>query len=175
MNIINVGFIGLGNVGSKLASNIMKGNFQLFVNDLDKKKSAKLIEEGAKYKKVIFCEKPLTYDLQSGIEIVKMAQNLNKLLLVNYMRRWDKFYLECKDILDNYELGRLETMVVYADTALYMNSSHMLDLIVYFGGDVFSLVGYIDKINKPRVVNGKKDFGAIALITHKNGVRFKKR
>ena len=38
MNIINVGFIGLGNVGSKLASNIMKGNFQLFVNDLDKKK-----------------------------------------------------------------------------------------------------------------------------------------
>ena len=48
MNIINVGFIGLGNVGSKLASNIMKGNFQLFVNDLDKKKSTKLIEEGAK-------------------------------------------------------------------------------------------------------------------------------
>ncbi len=120
--------------------------------------------------RVIFCEKPLTYDLQSGIEIVKMAQNLNKLLLVNYMRRWDKFYLECKDILDNFELGRLETMVVYADTALYMNSSHMLDLIVYFGGDVFSLVGYIDKINKPRVVNGKKDFGATALITHKNGV-----
>ena len=39
MNIVNVGFIGLGNVGSNIANNILKGNFQLFVNDLDKNKS----------------------------------------------------------------------------------------------------------------------------------------
>ena len=33
MNIVNVGFIGLGNVGSKLASNIIKGNlFGRFTN-----------------------------------------------------------------------------------------------------------------------------------------------
>ena len=48
MNTVSVGFIGLGNVGSKIASNIIKGNFQLFVNDLDKNKSKNLIEEGAK-------------------------------------------------------------------------------------------------------------------------------
>jgi len=119
---------------------------------------------------VIFCEKPLTFDLQSGIEIVDMAKISNKLLLVNYMRRWDNFYKECKDLLDKNILGRLETMVVYADTALYMNSSHMLDLIAFFGGDVLSLVGYIDKFNKARIVNGVEDFGAIALIRHKNGV-----
>ena len=29
MNIVNVGFIGLGNVGSKIATNILKGNFLL--------------------------------------------------------------------------------------------------------------------------------------------------
>ena len=49
MNIVNVGFIGLGNVGFKLASNILKGNFNLFVNDLDKNKSKNLIYEGAKW------------------------------------------------------------------------------------------------------------------------------
>ena len=49
MNTVCVGFIGLGNVGSKIASNIIKGNFQLFVNDLDKNKSKNLIEEGAKW------------------------------------------------------------------------------------------------------------------------------
>ena len=49
MNIVNVGFIGLGNVGSKLASNIIKGNFHLFVNDLDKNKSKNLIYKGAKW------------------------------------------------------------------------------------------------------------------------------
>ena len=49
MNIVNVGFIGLGNVGSKLARNILKGNFHLFVNDLNKNKSKNLIYEGAKW------------------------------------------------------------------------------------------------------------------------------
>ena len=49
MNTVCVGFIGLGNVGSKIAGNIIKGNFQLFVKDLDKNKSKNLIEEGAKW------------------------------------------------------------------------------------------------------------------------------
>ena len=35
MKDVNVGFIGLGNVGSKIARNILKGGFKLFVNDLD--------------------------------------------------------------------------------------------------------------------------------------------
>ena len=38
MNKINVGFIGLGNVGSKIANNILNGDFKLWVNDLDKNK-----------------------------------------------------------------------------------------------------------------------------------------
>ena len=49
MNKANIGFIGLGNVGSKIASNILKGDFQLFVNDIDKNKSNKLIQEGAQW------------------------------------------------------------------------------------------------------------------------------
>ena len=49
MNKVNVGFIGLGNVGSKIANNILKGNFQLLVNDLDKNKSNNLIEYGAQW------------------------------------------------------------------------------------------------------------------------------
>ena len=49
MNKIKVGFIGLGNVGSKIANNILKGNFKLLVNDLDKNKSINLIENGAQW------------------------------------------------------------------------------------------------------------------------------
>ncbi len=45
----NIGFIGLGNVGSKIANNILKGNFNLFVNDLDKNKSKKLVKKGAQW------------------------------------------------------------------------------------------------------------------------------
>ena len=49
MNVVNVGFIGLGNVGSKIANNILKGNFKLFVNDLDKNKANYLIGKGAQW------------------------------------------------------------------------------------------------------------------------------
>ena len=43
-----IGFIGLGNVGSKIAYNILKNkNFNLYVFDLNKKKSKKLVSQGA--------------------------------------------------------------------------------------------------------------------------------
>ena len=49
MKDINIGFIGLGNVGSRIASNILKGGFKLFVNDLDQNLSKNWIEEGAQW------------------------------------------------------------------------------------------------------------------------------
>ncbi|MBU4288996.1 MAG: Gfo/Idh/MocA family oxidoreductase [Proteobacteria bacterium] len=118
----------------------------------------------------VLCEKPLTWHVEDGIKLVAKSEQLNKLLVVNHMRRWDQFYLECKRILDSGELGRIETIVAYVDTALYMNSSHMIDMIIFFGGDVYSVVGYIDKLNEPRIVHSKKDFGGIATVRHKNGI-----
>ena len=49
MKDVNIGFIGLGNVGSKIASNILKGGFKLFVNDLDHNLSRNWIEVGAQW------------------------------------------------------------------------------------------------------------------------------
>ena len=34
----NIGFIGLGNVGSKLANSILLGGYNLFIHDIDLKK-----------------------------------------------------------------------------------------------------------------------------------------
>ena len=43
----NIGFIGLGNVGSLLARSILIGNYNLFVYDLKKSKAKNLINNGA--------------------------------------------------------------------------------------------------------------------------------
>jgi 3-hydroxyisobutyrate dehydrogenase len=43
----NIGFIGLGNVGSKLANNILLAGYNLFIHDTDKNKVLKLISKGA--------------------------------------------------------------------------------------------------------------------------------
>ena len=51
MSDINVGFVGLGNVGSKVANNIISNGYKLYVHDLDEKKSKNLISKGG-----IFCK-----------------------------------------------------------------------------------------------------------------------
>jgi len=49
----NIGFIGLGNVGSKLANSILQANYNLFIYDINKKASNELVEKGAIWKNSI--------------------------------------------------------------------------------------------------------------------------
>ena len=49
----NIGFIGLGNVGSKLANSLLISGYNLFIHDLEKKKGRKLLKNGATWKKEI--------------------------------------------------------------------------------------------------------------------------
>ncbi len=44
-----IGFIGLGNVGAKLAGSVLRNGFDLTVNDLDKSAAAGLLEGGARW------------------------------------------------------------------------------------------------------------------------------
>ena len=50
MNDTTIGFVGLGNVGSKVANNIINNGYKLYVHDLDELKSQSLVSKGA-----IFC------------------------------------------------------------------------------------------------------------------------
>lgn len=51
MNDTTIGFVGLGNVGSKVANNIINNGYKLYVHDLDELKSQSLVSKGA-----IFCK-----------------------------------------------------------------------------------------------------------------------
>ena len=46
----NIGFIGLGNVGSKLANNILEAGYNLFIYDIKKNTSNALVSKGAIWK-----------------------------------------------------------------------------------------------------------------------------
>ncbi len=120
--------------------------------------------------KAIFCEKPIADKYNSAVKLELQARKSKKTVAINFMRRWDSFYIKCKKILESGELGQINSIVVYVDTALYMNSIHMLDMVIYFGGDIASCSGIIDRINKPREVHGKLDYGGYAFLKHKNGI-----
>ena len=51
MNDTTLGFVGLGNVGSKIANNIINNGYKLYIHDLDEIKSQSLVSKGA-----IFCQ-----------------------------------------------------------------------------------------------------------------------
>ena len=53
MNDTTVGFVGLGNVGSKIANNIINNGYKLYVHDLDEIKSQSLVSKGAIFYKSI--------------------------------------------------------------------------------------------------------------------------
>lgn len=46
---MNIGWIGLGNIGGVMASNLLKAGYHLFVHDLEYKAAEKLIASGAKW------------------------------------------------------------------------------------------------------------------------------
>lgn len=120
--------------------------------------------------KAIFCEKPLC---DTYIKAIEVAQEVNKKkvpLAVNFMRRWDPLYQECVDRIHSGELGRLESIVCYVDTALYMNAIHMFDLLIKIAGDIEMVIGMLDRYHEPRLVHNKPDRGAFVWIRHKNGI-----
>jgi 3-hydroxyisobutyrate dehydrogenase len=47
--MVKVGFIGLGNVGGKLAASLLRNGIDLTVRDLDKSIAQNFLERGAKW------------------------------------------------------------------------------------------------------------------------------
>jgi myo-inositol 2-dehydrogenase / D-chiro-inositol 1-dehydrogenase len=59
------------------------------------------------YDKPVLCEKPLTTDVDTSLEVVKReAEHGRRLIQVGFMRRFDHEYAQLKALLDSGELGR---------------------------------------------------------------------
>ena len=56
---MKVGFIGLGNVGGKLAGSLLRNGYDLMVRDLDREVAQPLVDAGAR-----FAEEPRERDEQ---------------------------------------------------------------------------------------------------------------
>lgn len=125
-----------------------------------------IVKDIVKYPiKAIFCEKPLSYTPQECREIIAYCKDADIILAVNYMRRWDNLYLRIKELMK--ELGELKSIVCYTNTALYMNASHMIDLIYMLCGNIETVYGKLDN-SYVREVHGVKDPGGIFHFTTMN-------
>ena len=72
----------------------------------------KLIEEAAKYKKVIFCEKPLDLNIDKVNKWIRKIKKLNPKIQLGFNRRYDPGHSSLKKELQKGKIGRLEKIII---------------------------------------------------------------
>ena len=93
MKKIKIGFIGLGNVGSKLAGSLLRNGLNLTVNDLNRERAQLLIDKGAKWgespKKIVDSTDMIITCLPSPKVSAKVMEDGNGILKgISYGKVW---------------------------------------------------------------------------------------
>ena len=77
----------------------------------------------------IFCEKPLSFDIQESAEMVKACDRKKIILAVNFTRRWDDHFIYVKDAIQSGEIGKIRAINVNYPGQIFNIGSHVLDAI----------------------------------------------
>lgn len=79
--------------------------------------------------RLIFCEKPVTDNLQRTERLVQICANEKVGLAVNYSRRWSPQVAQLKAELANADWGAVRSVSAVYNKGILNNGSHMLDLL----------------------------------------------
>lgn len=82
--------------------------------------------------KLVICEKPLCQTYKQAKEIVKMYEEKNIPLLVDYTRRFIPEIRELKEMYENGILGELKLMKLQFNRGLLHTGTHALDFMIWF-------------------------------------------
>ncbi|SFL64995.1 virulence factor [Paenibacillus sp. 1_12] len=116
----------------------------------------------------VFVDKPLSYDLHESEEMAQFAQEQGILLAVGFNRRFAPMYIKARSWLE--EAGGFELCEVHkhrvklqshsAKHTLYDDLIHMLDLLLWLGGDQHEVGHYLERVDE----TGKLLVGAGSLL-----------
>ena len=84
--------------------------------------------------KLIFCEKPVTSQLQESQCAVQACADQQVLLAVNYSRRWSPQVTQLKTELSDGHWGAVRSVSAVYNKGLLNNGSHMIDLLLALFG-----------------------------------------
>ncbi len=96
-----------------------------------------ILKEIANYNvKFVFAEKPLTKTIKQAEQILDIYTKKNILIQINYTRRFLKEFQELKIYIS--KCGKLIKGNGYYGKGILHNGSHMIDIIQFLLGDIFS-------------------------------------
>ena len=130
--------------------------------------------------KPVMCEKPLTTDVETSLEIVKREAELGtKLIQVGFMRRFDHEYAQLKALIDGGELG--EPLVMHCahrnpavppsfDSSMIVKDSlvHEVDVTRFLFGEEITSVQIVKPTANPAAPEGLQD-PQIAIFATESG------
>ena len=87
--------------------------------------------------KLIFCEKPITSQLQESQRAVQACADQKVLLAVNYSRRWSPQVTQLKAELADGHWGAVRSVSAVYNKGLLNNGSHMIDLLWALFGPLY--------------------------------------
>jgi predicted dehydrogenase len=112
--------------------------------------------------KGIFCEKPVSYDLNESIKILDLSRD--KVVSVNFFRRWNSSIKKLRNEIKNNKYGEINYLNIRYSKGILTNGSHLIDLILWIFGDPIDLMQF--QIHD----NSKIDPGADFKLLFKNGL-----
>ena len=133
--------------------------------------------------KNILCEKPIALNSKQAEEMIEACKRNDVFLTVDYLYRLHPHVIKVKELIKNQTIGKLVSLNVSSNFdfppgsnfrfdkelsgggALRDLGSHMIDLLRYFGGEIFEINGYMDNI----IYNYDIEDFASALVKFENG------
>jgi myo-inositol 2-dehydrogenase / D-chiro-inositol 1-dehydrogenase len=132
------------------------------------------------HRKPVLCEKPLTTDVETSLEVVRREAELGTpLIQVGFMRRFDPEYQQLKALIDGGELGRPLVMhCVHRNASVPPNFNsemivkdslvHEVDVTRFLLGEEIASVQIIRPTANPGATSGLQD-PQIAIFTTASG------
>ncbi len=130
--------------------------------------------------KGIYLEKPISANLKEAGRIIAACKKRGIKLLVGHERRFDSNFSRVKEIVETKEMGALKTIFAqalslpppklarkkYIGGTLLHDGTHLLDLVLYFGGPAAWVMGF----DKRPCGKGNIETAAGGIIVLQSGV-----
>ncbi|MDC1382742.1 Gfo/Idh/MocA family oxidoreductase [Candidatus Puniceispirillum sp.] len=115
---------------------------------------------------IIFCEKPLTTNVNFSREIIERCSCLEIMLVVNHTRRWDPTVNRFAQDFRTEKWGKIKSATATYNKGLLNNGSHMIDLIADLLGPVEAMFAgppIFDAIDSDPSISGFLRCGSVLV------------
>ncbi len=118
----------------------------------------------AKAKKNILCEKPLSLNSAQAEEMVRVCNENNVFLSVNYVHRFHPLVVKAKELISRQMIGKIVNINVNFNIDLPPNENfrfkkslsgggalrdlgtHLIDVLRFLGGEIDDIKGFVDNV-----------------------------